>query len=160
MLKGDDLSSAYASADIFIMPSETETLGFVALEAMASGLAVVAVAAGGLVDIITKPGITGGPSDPFSGSVSALTSSWSYRTRPQAISCNVMLSGCAQRAQHAQQLKSPNLCLQTYAPAGCMFALSVSCMQRFTMLVTSRSSGLLDLPCTSLSKQLPHAASE
>ena len=59
MLRGEELSSAYASADIFMMPSETETLGFVALEAMASGLAVVAVAAGGLVDIITKPGTTG-----------------------------------------------------------------------------------------------------
>lgn len=58
MLKGADLSAAYASADIFMMPSETETLGFVALEAMASGLPVVAVAAGGLTDIITQPGIT------------------------------------------------------------------------------------------------------
>lgn len=59
MISGEELSSAYASADIFMMPSESETLGFVALEAMASGLAVVAVAAGGLVDIITKPGIIG-----------------------------------------------------------------------------------------------------
>ena len=59
MLKGEDLSAAYASADIFMMPSETETLGFVALEAMASGLPVIAVAAGGLVDIITKPGVIG-----------------------------------------------------------------------------------------------------
>lgn len=52
MLKGDDLSAAYASADIFVMPSESETLGFVAMEAMSSGLPVVAVAAGGLVDIL------------------------------------------------------------------------------------------------------------
>ena len=59
MLTGDELSSAYASADIFMMPSESETLGFVALEAMASGIPVVSVAAGGLVDIITKPGIIG-----------------------------------------------------------------------------------------------------
>lgn len=59
MLRGEELSTAYASADIFMMPSETETLGFVALEAMASGLPVVAVAAGGLVDIITKPGVIG-----------------------------------------------------------------------------------------------------
>ncbi|KAL0017935.1 hypothetical protein WJX77_000283 [Trebouxia sp. C0004] len=58
MLRGADLSAAYASADIFMMPSETETLGFVALEAMASGLPVVAVAAGGLTDIITHPGVT------------------------------------------------------------------------------------------------------
>lgn len=41
------------------MPSESETLGFVVLEAMASALPVVAVAAGGLLDIITQPGITG-----------------------------------------------------------------------------------------------------
>jgi len=34
------------------MPSDTETLGFVAIEAMASGIPVVGVAAGGLVDII------------------------------------------------------------------------------------------------------------
>ena len=61
MLKGEELSSAYASADVFMMPSETETLGFVALEAMASGLPVVAVAAGGLVDIVTQPGVIGAP---------------------------------------------------------------------------------------------------
>ena len=59
MLSGDDLAAAYASADIFVMPSETETLGFVALEAMASGLAVVCVAAGGLVDIVSAPGEIG-----------------------------------------------------------------------------------------------------
>ncbi|KAG1669900.1 hypothetical protein FOA52_002426 [Chlamydomonas sp. UWO 241] len=59
MLKGRELSEAYASADIFVMPSETETLGFVVLEAMASGLAVVSVAAGGLTDILNKPGVTG-----------------------------------------------------------------------------------------------------
>mmetsp|Transcript_37787 Transcript_37787/g.95457 ORF Transcript_37787/g.95457 Transcript_37787/m.95457 type:complete len:496 (+) Transcript_37787:109-1596(+) len=58
MIKGQELSEAYASADIFMMPSESETLGFVALEAMASGLAVVAVAAGGLLDVITRPGET------------------------------------------------------------------------------------------------------
>eukprot|EP00798_Chlamydomonas_sp_ICE-L_P022218 gene22218-29282_t len=59
MIRGERLSQAYASADIFIMPSETETLGFVVLEAMASGLAVVAVAAGGLTDILNKEGETG-----------------------------------------------------------------------------------------------------
>eukprot|EP00882_Tetradesmus_deserticola_P007532 GHRQ01007932.1.p1 GENE.GHRQ01007932.1~~GHRQ01007932.1.p1 ORF type:complete len:334 (+),score=163.81 GHRQ01007932.1:1218-2219(+) len=58
MMKGQELSEAYASADIFVMPSETETLGFVVLEAMASGVPVVAVAAGGLTDIVT-PGKTG-----------------------------------------------------------------------------------------------------
>ena len=64
MVQGEELLQAYASADVFMMPSESETLGFVVLEAMASGLPVVAVAAGGLTDILTEPGETGGgPAD-------------------------------------------------------------------------------------------------
>ena len=59
MVQGEELLQAYASADVFMMPSESETLGFVVLEAMASGLPVVAVAAGGLTDILTEPGETG-----------------------------------------------------------------------------------------------------
>jgi glycosyltransferase involved in cell wall biosynthesis len=39
---GEDLARHYASADIFLFPSETETFGNVTLEAMASGLVVVA----------------------------------------------------------------------------------------------------------------------
>jgi len=39
---GRDLAEHYASADVFLFPSETETFGNVTLEAMASGLAVVA----------------------------------------------------------------------------------------------------------------------
>ena len=35
---GDDLAAHYASADVFLFPSETETFGNVTLEAMASGL--------------------------------------------------------------------------------------------------------------------------
>lgn len=41
-LEGDDLARHYASADLFLFPSTTETFGNVTLEAMASGLAVVA----------------------------------------------------------------------------------------------------------------------
>jgi glycosyltransferase involved in cell wall biosynthesis len=39
---GDELSAHYASGDVFLFPSLTETWGNVTLEAMASGLAVVA----------------------------------------------------------------------------------------------------------------------
>lgn len=39
---GRELAIHYASADIFLMPSQTETFGLVTLEAMASGLPVVA----------------------------------------------------------------------------------------------------------------------
>lgn len=52
MLQGEELSQAYASGDVFIMPSESETLGLVVLEAMSSGLPVVAARAGGIPDII------------------------------------------------------------------------------------------------------------
>lgn len=53
ILHGDELSAAFASADIFVMPSESETLGFVVLESMASGVPVVGARAGGVPDIIT-----------------------------------------------------------------------------------------------------------
>lgn len=47
---GEELSEVYASADVFVFPSLTETFGNVVLEAMSSGLPVVAVAAGGVKD--------------------------------------------------------------------------------------------------------------
>jgi glycosyltransferase involved in cell wall biosynthesis len=42
MRSGQDLAAHYASGDLFLFPSQTETFGNVTLEAMASGLAVVA----------------------------------------------------------------------------------------------------------------------
>lgn len=57
-LRGEALASAYASADLFIFPSQTETLGLVLLEAMAAGCPVVACRAGGVPDAV-QDGLTG-----------------------------------------------------------------------------------------------------
>lgn len=51
-LKGDDLATAYASADVFVFTSDTDTFGQVVQEAMASALPVVAARAGGALDLI------------------------------------------------------------------------------------------------------------
>ncbi|HEX4215390.1 MAG TPA: glycosyltransferase family 1 protein [Candidatus Dormibacteraeota bacterium] len=57
-LTGQDLVAAYASADLFVFPSETETLGLVLLEAMASGCPVIAARAGGIPEIV-EHGVNG-----------------------------------------------------------------------------------------------------
>ncbi len=46
-LEGEELANVYASADMFLFPSATDTFGQVILEAQASGLPVIAVAKGG-----------------------------------------------------------------------------------------------------------------
>jgi len=45
-MHGEELAQAYASSDLFVFPSTTETLGLVLLEAMASGLPAVAASSG------------------------------------------------------------------------------------------------------------------
>jgi len=64
-LDRDRLATLYASTDICVLPSDTETCGLVALEAMASGLAVIAADAGGfresVIDNVT--GLLAAPRD-------------------------------------------------------------------------------------------------
>ncbi|PJF26729.1 MAG: hypothetical protein CUN53_06720, partial [Phototrophicales bacterium] len=64
-LFGDDLADAYASADVFMFTSPTETFGQVVQEAMASGLPAVVIDQGGITDLV-KHGETGilCPADP------------------------------------------------------------------------------------------------
>lgn len=52
-LTGLDLYQAYASSDIFLFPSTTETFGNVVLEAMASGLPCIVSNKGGCQEIVT-----------------------------------------------------------------------------------------------------------
>jgi phosphatidylinositol alpha 1,6-mannosyltransferase len=65
-LRGDALARAYASADVFLFPSETETLGNVTLEAMASGLPAVCADAPGS-DHLVIDGVTGFLVEPGNG---------------------------------------------------------------------------------------------
>lgn len=62
-LYGQELAAAYASADIFALPSSTETLGLSAIEAMASGLPVIGADRGGIPEIV-RDGETGMLFDP------------------------------------------------------------------------------------------------
>ena len=53
-LSGEELASAFASGDVFVFPSATETLGLVALESFASAVPVVGTNAGGIPFVIDE----------------------------------------------------------------------------------------------------------
>ncbi len=57
-LSGRALAEAYASADVFVFPSVTETFGIVMLEAMACGVPVAALPVTGPVDVVSQ-GVSG-----------------------------------------------------------------------------------------------------
>ena len=62
-LNGTDLSHAYASADLFVFPSTTETFGNVIIEAMASGTVPICAREGGAAGVV-QHGVTGLLTDP------------------------------------------------------------------------------------------------
>ena len=66
-LQGEDLSRAYASADLFVFPSTTDTYGNVVIEALASGMPVLVSDKGGPKELLRDPEdgqvVTGGPAE-------------------------------------------------------------------------------------------------
>jgi len=65
----EDLATVYASADVFVFPSLTDTFGLVVLEAMSSGTPVAAFDATGPRDVI--PGSNAGTITPVDGDLAA-----------------------------------------------------------------------------------------
>ncbi|MGI8431888.1 MAG: glycosyltransferase, partial [Chthoniobacterales bacterium] len=57
-LSGEALASAYASADIFVFPSTTDTFGNVIIEAQAAGLRAVVSDEGGPAELVSE-GVNG-----------------------------------------------------------------------------------------------------
>lgn len=83
-LQRDRLADLYADADVFVFPSPTETCGLVVLEAMASGVPVIAARAGGVVEQL-REGINGhlcAPGDPeaFAVAIERLVRDVPHRT--------------------------------------------------------------------------------
>jgi len=65
MKTGEDLAAHYASADLFLFPSLTETYGNVVAEAMASGLPVIAYRSAAAAELVVseKNGMVASPGD-------------------------------------------------------------------------------------------------
>ena len=80
-LTGDELATALASTDVFLNPSITETFGNVTLEAMASGLPVMAAAASGTTSLV-QDNVTGRLAEP--GDIDAMASELAdYQSNPE-----------------------------------------------------------------------------
>lgn len=83
-LHGDALSAFYASADLLVFPSTTETFGNVVLEAMASGVPVIAPDVGAtleLADAETARLFRGGDADSLRDAILSLVASAEERDR-------------------------------------------------------------------------------
>jgi phosphatidylinositol alpha 1,6-mannosyltransferase len=79
VLRGEELSAAYANMDLFVFPSHTDTFGNVVLEALASGVPAIVTPEGGPCTIIrdSKTGLDGKtgrivPDDQFTAAIAEL----------------------------------------------------------------------------------------
>jgi glycosyltransferase involved in cell wall biosynthesis len=91
--RGTELAAHYASADVFLFPSLSETFGNVTLEALASGLAVVAfdAAAAGALIRNGRNGLLAPPGDADAFVRAACTAAISDVAAPHAIDSRAQL---------------------------------------------------------------------
>jgi glycosyltransferase involved in cell wall biosynthesis/predicted metal-dependent phosphoesterase TrpH len=104
--RGEQLARLYASADVFVFPSATDTFGNVVLEAQASGVPVVVVNRGGPAEQV-KPGINGcvvDPNDPeqMAEAIAGLLDDQDLRTRMGKAGRRRALALSLKRAAQAQ----------------------------------------------------------
>ncbi|HET9893362.1 MAG TPA: glycosyltransferase family 4 protein [Streptosporangiaceae bacterium] len=109
VLTGAELSRAYATADLLVAPSRSETYGMTVTEALARGLPVIAAAVGGLPEALgstadgTRPGLLVPPGDP--AALAAALEDWlgnerhRHRLRAAARQRRSALCGWDQTAQ-------------------------------------------------------------
>lgn len=123
-LQGDELQAAYASADLFVFPSATDTFGNVVLEAQASGLPVIVSDSGGPRELML-PNSTGLVFK--AGDLQALTAAiQALATQPY------LLSSMAVEARQFILAKAPDP-IETYSTilhSGAVFGSPVSYQRR------------------------------
>lgn len=56
-MRGEELASAYAAADVFVFPSRTDTFGLVMIEALACGVPVAGYPVPGPLDVVGREGL-------------------------------------------------------------------------------------------------------
>lgn len=109
-IHGEELASAFASADAFVFPSTTETLGLVIMEAMASGLPVVAAESGPTKEQLTdrRNGLLYDSKDPksFKDTVRLLEDSSFRQQLAQQAAEDVSELGWAAAAEQIRDLYS------------------------------------------------------
>jgi glycosyltransferase involved in cell wall biosynthesis len=102
------LAAVYASADLCVLPSFTETCGLVALEAMASGVPVIAADAGGLRESVTDGhnGMLAPPGDApaFAAAIMSLTADAAERAA-MSVAARRTAEGRAHETENALLLR-------------------------------------------------------